>query len=232
MKFNNSMINHLKDLALKSNMKIKLAAGLFYSKKGFIATGFNTTRTYSKNTIKPSEHAECAALRELKKYPNINPKDLKLVVIRIGLSGSLLQSTPCMNCVNTILTHGIKKVYYINETNDIVCKRINELCSFRKECPYRNITTTNLWFEEVNKIHSIFSETAKVLKNKEKTNFTLELGEKIETLRILRNLSQKELATVLAIPIKSLILIEKGKEKFTSVVFSKFVRYFGNVIAL
>lgn len=230
-----SFIDKLTQVALKSNMKIKLAAGIFYSKKGFIATGCNTTRTYSKNSassIHPSEHAECAALRELRKFPNINTKDLKLFVIRISSTGELLQSTPCMNCANSILKNGIKKIYYINEEQKIVCQRISDLCMIHKECPYRNITMTNIWFENVSSIHGTFSKTLKSLEEKEKATpcFTIEMGEKIAMLRNIRQLTQKELALQLSLPIQSIILIEQGKEQFNSLLFSKLVRCFGNVI--
>jgi DNA-binding XRE family transcriptional regulator/deoxycytidylate deaminase len=232
-----SFIDKLTQVALKSNMKIKLAAGIFYSKKGFIATGCNTTRTYSKNSnpttsIQPSEHAECAALRELRKFPNINTKDLKLFVIRISSTGELLQSTPCMNCADRILKNGIKKIYYINEEQKIVCQHTSDLCKIHKECPYRNITMTNIWFEHVSCTHGTFSKTLKSLEEKEKVTpcFTIEMGEKIAMLRNIRQLTQKELALQLSLPIQSIIQIEQGKEQFNSLLFSKLVRCFGNVI--
>lgn len=232
-----SLIEKLRQVALKSNMKIKLAAGIFYSKKGFIATGCNTTRTYSKNSVNlihPSEHAECAALRELRKFPNINTKDVKLFVIRVSSTGQLLQSTPCMNCADCIFKNGIKKVYYINEQQQIVCQRISELCSSHKECPYRNLTMTNIWFENVSLVRGTFYKTLKSLEKQEKETpcFTLEMGEKIAMLRNTRQLSQKELARQLSLPIESIILIEQGKEQFNALLFSKLVRCFGNILQI
>lgn len=228
----NSLISQLKNIAEKSNMKIKLAAGLFYSKKGFVATGFNTTRTYCKNSIKPSEHAECAALRELRKFPNINCKDLKLVVIRIGLSGSLLQSTPCINCATMIRSHGIKKIYYINQNNDIECKRSEELCMIHKKSIDKHITQTNVWFESVSNSKSVLNKTIEVMEDKIKNPFFIkQISEKMQIKRQYNKLSQKELALRLCVPITTIINIESKNNyvSFTPVLYSKLLRYFNEL---
>ena len=218
MKFD-SLIQQLKDIALKSNMKIKLAAGIFYSKKGFIATGYNTTRTYSKNTITPSEHAECAVLRELKKIPFIQTKKMKLLVIRIGCH-SLLQSTPCMNCTNEIFKHGIKKVYYVNEHNEIVSKSTLELRKTHHECPYSNINTTTIWFQQVQTPLYNMSIPIELISN---------VGNKVIQLRETLQLTQSQLAMKLSLSVKSIIEIEEGK-LFNMLLFSKLVRHFGKFI--
>ena len=224
------MINKLRDAASKSNMKIKLAAGVFYSKKGFVAIGFNTTRTYSNKEMKPSEHAECAVLRQLRRYPNVNTKDLKLLVVRLGANDKLLHSMPCVDCSNTIKSHGIRKVYYIDENNKVVSQRIDELCTFHEKCPYRHVTTTNMWFDEVSNTHCAISKTVHSLRVQEKKTpfFTLKMGEKVAMLRSIYNLTQQELALRLSLPIKSIIMMEQGKQQYSAPVYSKLVRCFGN----
>lgn len=225
-----SMINQLIDVASKSNMKIKLAAGVFYSKKGFVAIGYNTTRTYSNKEMKPSEHAECAVLRQLRKFPNINARDLKLLVVRLGANDKLLHSMPCVDCTNTIKSHGIRKVYYIDENNTIVCQRTDDLCTFHEKCPYRHVTTTNIWFHEVSNTHCAITKTVQFMRKQEKQTpfFTIKMGEKIAMLRRVRQLSQKELAHRLSLPIKSIIMMENGKQQYTAPIYSKLVRCFGH----
>jgi tRNA(Arg) A34 adenosine deaminase TadA len=223
-----SLITKLKDVAEKSNMKIKLAAGLFYSKKGFVTTGCNTTRTYSKNSLLPSEHAECAALRELRKFPNINCKDLKLVVIRIGLSGDLLQSTPCINCATTIYSHGIRKIYYINEKNKIVCQRTHELCTHHKKSIDKHLTQTNIWFENVSNNKSEITNTIKLLERKIKDPFFNQfISEKIIHCREIQKLSKKDLSIRLCLPLSTITMIENKTLSFNPAIYSKLVRFFG-----
>lgn len=225
----NSLIAQLKDLALKSNMKSKLAAGLFYSKKGFVATGYNTTRTYCKNSFKPSEHAECAALREVRKFPKMNYRDLKLVVIRIGLSGTLLQSTPCVNCAKTILSHGIRKIYYINEDNHMECKQSHQLCEWHNNSLHRHVRQSTIWFESVTSSSSktVLASTITSIENVIKDPcFRKKLSEKVQFLRQFHSLSQQELAIRLCVPLVTIIKIENGNQIVTPVIYSRLVRFF------
>ena len=207
-----SLIQQLKVIALKSNMKIKLAAGVFYTKKGFIATGYNTTRTYCKNTVTASEHAECAVLRELKKIP-IQTKCIKLLVIRLGFQ-SLLQSTPCMNCSNEIYKCGIKKVYYVNEGGEVVCQNVSYLLQNYRDFPYSYISMTQIWFQQLYYSNDF--------------DIDIDIGNKIISLRKRLNLSQHELAIKLSLSTKCVADMEKGVCNLF--LFSKLMRRYGRLI--
>jgi DNA-binding XRE family transcriptional regulator/deoxycytidylate deaminase len=214
-----SMIQRLKDVATKSNMNIKLAAGLFYTKKGFVSIGCNSSRTYVDKKIKSSVHAEDAVIRNCRRrFTRIKTSNLKLVVVRINSSNSnLLMSKPCVNCTNIIRDFGVKKIYYINEDQKLICENVDNLCSFHKQFP--NLNKTIIWFNELQ---------AKTEPIKTKVNhFSLEMGKKITLLREEKHITQQELALRLSISVTKIIEIEKGTAPYNCHIDSKLKQHLG-----
>jgi hypothetical protein len=60
-----------------------------------------------------------------------------IIVLRVGLTGELLNSKPCMDCLKVLKMIGIKKVYYSDENGNIIVEKIknmesNHVCRFSK----------------------------------------------------------------------------------------------------
>lgn len=235
-----SMLNQLIKQAGKCTMDIKLAAGLFYTKKGFIGIGSNSSRTYMKKTVKPNIHAEDAVIHYVKtRYGRIKTRDLKLIVIRathIKEEGreKLLLSKPCMNCTKTIREYGIRKVYYINENGELVCERISRIEMYHEQFPY--LTATNIWFHHVYKGNSavlpVVLQVNQHLKKEEHVEFfTKSMGETIKLLRQERHWDQDELAKRLCLRKSIINNIEEGKkEKYNPYLALKIRKCFGTFI--
>ena len=218
-----SMIERLREQAMKSNMSIKLASGLFYSKKGFVSVACNSTRTYINKKIKPNFHAEEAVLYNFQtRFTRIKTKNLKLIVVRISPGNNLLFSKPCITCTHAIQSFGIRKIYYINEHNQLICERIESLCKYHEQFPY--ISRTNLWFKDIHIPPAIIT---KHLKENTLKTFTKEMGTRISLLRIERNWTQRDLAIRLCIHIDILDQIERGRYAYNLFIVDKLRNYFG-----
>ena len=229
------MINQLIHHAAKCTMEIKLAAGLFYSKKGFVGIGYNSCRTYMKKTIKPNIHAEDAVIQYVKaRFQRMKTRHLKLIVIRVNTKKKLLLSKPCINCTKTIRDYGIRKVYYVNEQNELVSERISAISSYHDQFP--NFSQTNLWFHTVFKggsaVLPIVLQVSQHLKEEEHiTFFTRTMGQTIKTLREERQWDQSELAKRLCLPKHILTNIEQGKpERYTPHLALKIRKCFGEFL--
>jgi ribosome-binding protein aMBF1 (putative translation factor) len=58
--------------------------------------------------------------------------------------------------------------------------------------------------------------------------FTLQMGQKIASLRASKQLSQEQLAKQMCIPKKTIIDLEQGKEKYNGPLVSKLKKVLGN----
>lgn len=220
-----SMIERLKTQAMKSNMAIKLASGLFYSKKGFVSVACNSTRTYTNKKIRPNFHAEEAVLYHFQThFTRIKTKNLKLIVVRLSPGNNLLLSKPCITCTHAIQSFGIRKIYYINEHNQLICERIESLCKYHEQFPY--ISRTNLWFKD---IHTPSAVISKHLKETTLKSFSKEMGKRICLLRLERHWTQRDLALRLCIHIDILDQIERGRYPYNLFIVEKLRNYFGFV---
>ena len=222
-----SLIHQLRELASKSNIQFKLAAGLFYTKKGFISMGFNSTRTYINKKITPSIHAEHDAIYNCRnRFKNIKTRNLKLMVIRVSNSDELLNSKPCLNCTEMIRAYGIRKVYYINEENKLVFERVHDLHKYRLGEPGMAFSTA-LWFHSmISKptpilpyLQSLLSEPYKV--------FSKAMGKKIESLRNERKWTQQEFAYRIGVHLDVVVHMEEGVEPYSSLLVNKLKRCLG-----
>jgi len=70
------------------------------------------------------------------------PKNLNIMVVRIGANDKLVNARPCYQCTLMMKSIGINKVYYSIE-NNIVCEKVSHMIS---------INSSNMW-KIVDKIH-------------------------------------------------------------------------------
>ncbi len=73
-----------------------------------------------------------------------NPKNLNIMVIRIGRNGQLTNARPCYRCTLMLKALGINKVYYSIE-NNIICEKISHMIS---------INSSNMWKKVDRLIHN------------------------------------------------------------------------------
>jgi len=59
-------------------------------------------------------------------------KSITLVVIRMNRNGSMCDSKPCIDCLNSIRRLGIRKMYYSNEKGEIEFKRTRDIHTTRQ----------------------------------------------------------------------------------------------------
>ena len=72
-------------------------------------------------------------------------KSITLVVIRMDRNGSMCDSKPCVDCLNSIRNLGIRKMYYSNENGKIEFKRTRDIHSTRQTgCRQRYFKITHL----------------------------------------------------------------------------------------
>ena len=77
------------------------------SRNKVIARGCNSKHTFN---IQTSQHAEIAAINDLKKNRD-QPANVTMYVIRLGRVGTK-NSKPCVNCERCIIENGINRVYF------------------------------------------------------------------------------------------------------------------------
>lgn len=122
-----ALINLAYQEALASSMHSRHGAVLFTNKKKVCSKSCNKYGGKILGFDVPSCHAEACCIekykrKNYKKYNNIN-----ILVLRIDINGNLMDSTPCLLCVNLMKTFGIKKVFYSNKEGDIACKNVCEI---------------------------------------------------------------------------------------------------------
>ena len=88
--------------------------------KGKIVSGENKPTNWCEHL---SIHAEMDAMKKLRN----NKKKLNLLVVRFSNSGKLCQSKPCHHCIEKLKTLNLKKVYYSQEDESIVCEKISNM---------------------------------------------------------------------------------------------------------
>jgi len=101
-----------KNIASKSNMKIKHGAVIFY-RNTLIASGYNTRNYKLSNTF--SIHAEQNALNSFfkQKKHKCGFDFFSLFVVRLSDTGVLMNSKPCFNCSRRLLgVSCINRVFY------------------------------------------------------------------------------------------------------------------------
>ena len=223
----NSLVCQLMQHAVKSDMRIKLAAGLFYTKKGFVVIRSNSTRTYVNKTIKPNLHAEDAVMEYLKNRPNrMKTRHMKLMVVRVNRDEKLLLCKPCVNCACAMYQMGIRKVYYSDAYGKITCERVSDIYNHYKKFPF--VSATYDWFHEMYP-HQCISSSTQLYINESKTitSFTPLMGKIIAEMRMNRNWSQEELAANLSISPEKVRDIEKGNGHYHSGIAIKLRKCFG-----
>lgn len=155
------MIDRLRALAEKGEQLQKVAAGLFYTKKGLLSIGRNSHRTYLSRSFVPNLHAETDAIYNFRKR-FLRPKTshLKMIVIRISPSGALSNSTPCSRCKEMIESYGIRKVYYINAKGELVCDEMEQPYGIKLDQLVTLLVTNkaNTASEMLDCIHSVQKE--------------------------------------------------------------------------
>jgi hypothetical protein len=69
--------------------------------------------------------------------------EVNLLVIRIDRNGNYASSMPCSNCIkfmNSISSKiKINKIYYFNEQNQFVCKKLNTINSTHVSLGFRKL---------------------------------------------------------------------------------------------
>jgi deoxycytidylate deaminase len=221
-----SLLYKLQEVATKSTIRhFKVAAGLFYSKKGFVSTGYNCARTYLQNKVYPCIHAERSAIHSfhLSKRKKCPPN---LMVIRTGEDGSLLVSRPCINCCQLIASVGIRKIYYINEDNRLVVDRVNTLIHFRECEP--SLSTTDVWFASLfpNRIVSTVLRKQNMVDH---TTFTKKMGETVKQLRIKKRFTLQQVASRASISLSLLQAVEEnGDQPYDIYLVTKIKRALGS----
>ena len=94
--------------AFKSTMQHKHGC-VVVSRNKIISVAHNIVQKGHTHSI----HAEVNALKKIKNFNKYN--DYQLYVVRVGTEicdDRLKYSKPCENCTNTIISHGINKIYY------------------------------------------------------------------------------------------------------------------------
>ena len=110
---NNITCKHFRfiDVAIKEANKSTMLhkhACVIVNKKKIVACAHNVYL----NSTAYSIHAETNAINQLKKYTQKDIKHCAMYVVRIGPNMTMKYSKPCTNCMRTINTLGISKVYY------------------------------------------------------------------------------------------------------------------------
>jgi deoxycytidylate deaminase len=103
-----------RSIALTSTERQRHGAVIFSGRK-LLAVGVNTYRNHplavTNPKIEASYHAEANALKQLK-YNELNPKSLRLFIVRVNNAGELMPSRPCNNCYDALVATGFFKVIY------------------------------------------------------------------------------------------------------------------------
>tara|TARA_R110000765_G_scaffold305984_1_gene399854 strand:+ start:171 stop:530 length:360 start_codon:yes stop_codon:yes gene_type:complete len=83
-----------------------------------LSTGFNRVRN-DPFVLEDEKHFHCTVHAEADALRNAGYSfGAKLFVARVTRGGNLALAKPCSRCMGTIREHGIKKVYYTDETGE------------------------------------------------------------------------------------------------------------------
>lgn len=139
--FNESILNNLKKTAMKSSVNNRHSAALI---KNDIVLKSTCNKYIKKSASTNCEinctyltvHAEVNAICSY--YDKKNVRGMDLIVIRVNKCGTKFKnSRPCNDCIIKLQKLGIRKVYYSDETGDIVFEYVNNMkflhiCSSKK----------------------------------------------------------------------------------------------------
>ena len=104
--------------AIKNNPepgKFNHASIICYKGKPLCVGLNNQYKTHTKASDDwPYIHSELQTILQFKRKTTIDLSDTTLYNIRIGKSGKLLMSRPCVDCTKLILAANFKNVYYTN----------------------------------------------------------------------------------------------------------------------
>ena len=145
MIYNNKFISvfpRLIEVASKSTIKCQLAAAIMKGVKLISRPCSNISRNMCRGQAGGSLHAEAHAIldyfgKELKYsqktssfYVEENKKiKCDLIVIRINSEEKLCNSRPCYNCLDMMRAVGIRKVYYADNNENIICENVKDMVS-------------------------------------------------------------------------------------------------------
>ena len=130
--------NLIKHIEIKTNDRYHHHYSGIYRNGKKIYLGCNHLRnSYNNECICYSTHAEMDVLYKVLKnngnLPFKNMVDLSdyiIVVVRFGKDGTLKNSRPCNNCLDTMVKYRIKKIMYSNDDGTVISEKPEtmELC--------------------------------------------------------------------------------------------------------
>jgi tRNA(Arg) A34 adenosine deaminase TadA len=125
------IIDRLIKKATKSNVNNKHSAGLIINNKIY-SYGINR---YLKNN--QTIHAEINIFEKLKKHIKLLC-GYDIIVIRINKNNILRNSRPCNNCIIKLKKFGIRRIFYSNNSGDVVYEYLNDM-------QFNHISSGNRW---------------------------------------------------------------------------------------
>lgn len=169
---NNKFIEILPRLiqeASKCNSKYQLAAALIKGQKFLSKPCGNSVRNVCRGHACGSLHAEAHAILEYfgkdLMYSAKNGggffvaknKKIKcdLVVIRINREDKICKSRPCYNCLAMMKSVGIRKVYYSDNNQNIICENVKDMISINASSVTKMIDCLKM---DLNLSHTDFFE--------------------------------------------------------------------------
>ena len=122
-------IEELRICALNSKIRYRMSAGLIYKKE--IKSVCYNEMNINGNELQGkliSNHAEISSLCDfIKKYDYRTLKKYKIIVLRFNNSGELRSSFPCVKCMKEINRFSIKKIIYVDESNQLTEVKTTDL---------------------------------------------------------------------------------------------------------
>ena len=150
------ILDRLLNAAMTSNIHdFKLAAGVLVGSKLLTPCCENQMRGFCRNHPCGSLHAEAHAIlyyfgKYLAYSPKIgwhsnmqNNKKLDLIVVRFNNECKLCNSRPCYNCVQMMKAVNIRRVYYIDNNNNLIFEYVRDMVSIHLSSVARHIHSLN-----------------------------------------------------------------------------------------
>ena len=177
-----TILNRLIDEATRSDLKSQLSAAIVKGNKFLSRPCANIDRNILRGYTCGSLHAEAHAILDLygkdlmyssknNKFFCANDKKKKcdLIVIRINKEKKLCNSRPCYNCLNMMKAVNIKRVYYSDNSENIICESVKDMISINSSSATRSID--NILSESNKTVNEYFNDLLKRLfPNKVKRN--------------------------------------------------------------
>jgi hypothetical protein len=122
----NFAIETLIKVAQESDISYKHSAGLIYDDKihSIGVNKFVPFKKYKGIQLYRTIHAE---LSIFEKIPKRIVKGMDLIVIRVNKGSQLRNSRPCKDCIDELKRIGIRKVYYSDDTGNIVYEFVEDM---------------------------------------------------------------------------------------------------------